>query len=187
MPLDALTQSVAETPLATLLAQLDIEPVAPATLAAHKHTQVQRFGPTFWYRHQKLLGFSLIVSVGCMAFFGGAANALMPPPSPVAMWITMGWLCLMAGLIVSGVFTARGGSHWEERWLHVDRLEAEGVPEPVSATARLLQRALPGSTVVIGELIRESVVLDPYLLLVRDKEQVCLGVWDDDVIVALAK
>ena len=98
-----------------------------------------------------------------MAFFGGAANALMQPSSTVAMGICMGWLCLMAALIVSGVFRARGGSHWEERWLPIDRLEASGVPEPIAATVRLVHRAAPGSTVVIGELVRESAVIDPDL------------------------
>ena len=186
MPLDAPTQTIAHDKLAILLEQLDVRPVDEATLRAHKQTQLKRFGPTFWYTHQPLLGIALIGSVGCMAATAGAANALLQPPS-VAMWISMAWLCLMAALIVSGVFSARAGSHWEERCLPVDGLEAAGVPEPLAATARLLHREAPGSTVVLGELIRESVVLDPYLLLVSDQQQVCLGVWDDEGIIAQAK
>jgi hypothetical protein len=40
--------------------------------------------------------------------------------------------------------------------------------------------------VILGELIRESIVLDPYLLLVRGQERICLGVWDDRGIIASA-
>ena len=98
----------------------------------------------------------------------------------------MGWLTMLAGLILGGVFRARGGSHWEERCLPVDRLEASGVPGQIAAVARSLHRESPGSTLVLGELIRESVVLDPYLLLVQGDEHVCLGVWDDDGLIASA-
>ena len=39
---------------------------------------------------------------------------------------------------------------------------------------------------ILGELKQEHVVLDPYLLLDCDGEQVCLGIWEDDGIVACA-
>lgn len=187
MPLDALSATVGRHQLAAVLDRHAIKPVDWTTLEAHKQAQLRRFGPTFWYRHQPLLGMALLASVGGMALTAGAANAIMQPPSPVAMWISMGWLCLMAILIVSGVFTARAGSTWEERWLQVDRLEASGVPEPIAAVARSLQRELPGSTLILGELIRGSVVLDPYLLLEQGEDSICLGVWDDDGMIASAK
>jgi hypothetical protein len=41
--------------------------------------------------------------------------------------------------------------------------------------------------VILGELVRESVTIDPYLLLVRGEERVCIGVWDDTGIIASAK
>jgi hypothetical protein len=46
-------------------------------------------------------------------------------------------------------------------------LETAGVPEPIAAMARSIHRQVPGSTVILGELVQESIVLDPYLLLVR--------------------
>jgi hypothetical protein len=39
----------------------------------------------------------------------------------------------------------------------------------------------------MGELMQESAILDPYLLLVLGEERVCLGVWDDAGIIASAK
>jgi hypothetical protein len=169
------------------LERWDIRPVETTTLAAHKQAQLRQFGPSFWYRHQTSLGLTLLVSVGCMAASAGAANSILGSSSPVVLTIAMGWLVLMAGLIVSGVFHARPGSTWEERWLPVDRLEAEGVPPSIAARARSLHQDIPGSTVVLGELIQGSDVVDPYLLLVRDDDRVCLGVWDEGGIIAQAK
>jgi hypothetical protein len=187
MPLDALSGSVRIESLAELLQERDIRPVDWITLNAHKQSQLQRFGPSFWYKHQSSLGFALIGSVGLMAVTAGAAHTILLPSSPVAMWIATAWICLMAALIMSGTIRARAGSHWEERWLPVDLLDDLGVPQPIAALARSLQREIPGSTLILGELIRESVVLDPYLLLVRGEERVCLGVWDDAGIIARAK
>jgi hypothetical protein len=187
MPLDALSGSVRIESLAELLADRDIRPVDWMTLNAHKQSQLQKFGPSFWYKHQSSLGFALIGSVGLMAVTAGAAHTIMQPASPVSMWIATAWICLMAALIISGTFRARAGSHWEERWLPVDLLDQLRVPLPVATLARSLQREIPGSTLILGELIREEVVLDPYLLLVRGEERICLGVWDDDGVIALAK
>jgi hypothetical protein len=186
MPLDALSGTAGAESLAISLEQWDIKPVDWNTLAAHKQAQLEKFGPSFWYQHQRLLGFTLIGSIGSLALTAGAANSLMQPSSPVPLWISMAWMCLVAALIVSGVLRVHAGSHWEERWLPIDRLEISGVPEPIAAMARSMHRKVPGSSVILGTLVRESVVLDPYLLLVRDEERVCLGLWDDTAIIASA-
>ncbi|MEA2770875.1 MAG: hypothetical protein QOD93_3837 [Acetobacteraceae bacterium] len=186
MPLDALSGNVSAESLAISLEQRDIKPVDWNTLAAHKQAQLEKFGPSFWYQHQTSLGFTLIGSIGLMALTAGAANSLMQPSSPVLLWISVAWMCLLAALIVSGVLRVRAGSHWEEHWLPIDGLETWGVPEPIAAMARSMHRKVPGSTVILGELIRESVVLDPYLLLVHGEERVCLGLWDDTGIIASA-
>ncbi|MEJ0019128.1 MAG: hypothetical protein WDN25_21735 [Acetobacteraceae bacterium] len=60
------------------------------------------------------------------------------------------------------------------------------MPEPIARVARLLQSELPGARLVLGELKREETVLDPYLLLERDGERVCLGIWENDTVVACA-
>ena len=52
--------------------------------------------------------------------------------------------------------------------------------------ARALQKQVPGSALILGELVQERAVLDPYLLLVRGGERVCLGIWDGNTIVARA-
>jgi hypothetical protein len=185
MPLDALSGTVGAESLAISVEQRHIKPVDWNTLAAHKQAQLQKFGPSFWYKHQRSLEFTLIGSIGFLALTAGAANSLMQPSSPVSIWISMAWMCLVA-LIVSGVSRVRAGSHWEERRLPIDMLETSGVPQPIAAMARSMHREMPGSRVILGELIRESVVLDPYLLLVQGEERVCLGLWDYTGIIASA-
>jgi hypothetical protein len=187
MPFDALPGTLEVDSLTALLEQRNVKPVDWDALAAHKEAQLRAFGPSFWYRHQTLLGITLIGSIAFMAVTAGAANAIASPLSSVPLWISMAWMCLIAALIVGGVFRARAGSHWEERWLPADMLKFSGVPEPIAALARSMKSAIPGSTLILGELVRESAVIDPYLLLVRGDERVCLGIWDDRGTVVFAK
>ena len=53
-------------------------------------------------------------------------------------------------------------------------------------TEREAENAVSALTVILGELVRESVVLDPYLLVVLGEERVCIGVWDGPRIIASA-
>ena len=61
-----------------------------------------------------------------------------------------------------------------------------GVPLPIAQLARDVQREVRGAALVLGELLQEAVVLDPYLLLEYGAERVCLGIWDGRRIVAMA-
>lgn len=185
MPFDALVMPVRQKSLREILADQGLEPVSLEALAAHKDEQVERFAPSFWYRHQALLPTALLGSVAGMAASGGLAQQL-GHGSPWPSVLTLGWMCVIAMLIGAGVFRVRAGSHWEERWVPVGWLDDLGVPEPVAELARTVHRDAPGSALILGELIQEEVVLDPYLLLERDGELVCLGIWENDRVVACA-
>jgi hypothetical protein len=186
MPFDALVAPEQPKLLFEVLADHGITPVSREILEAHKQAQLERFAPSFWYRHQPLLPAALLGSVGCMAATGGVAQHMMPGGSPVSGWLTLAWMCVIATLIGAGVFRVRAGSYWEERWVPVDWLRGLGVPEQIASLARELSRQVPGSSVILGELKQEHVVLDPYLLLDCDGAQVCLGIWEDGHIVACA-
>ena len=186
MPFDALIAPARPKLLTDLLADLGITPVGQDVLEAHKRAQLDRFAPSFWYRHQPLLPAALLGSVGCMAATGGLAQRTLAGGSPVSGWLTLGWMCVIGLLIAAGVFRVRAGSHWEERWVPVGWLEDLAVPEPIALLARDLSRLVPGSSLILGELKQEYVVLDPYLMLDCDGVQVCLGIWDDNGIVACA-
>jgi len=184
MPFDALVAPSRPKLLSDVLAERGIVPVSLELLAEHKQSQLDRFSPSFWYRHQALLPTALLGSVGCMAATGGFAQRMIPGASPVSGWLTLAWMFVIAMLIAAGVFRVRAGSHWEERWVPPAWLEGLGVPAPIAVFARDLARETPGSSLILGELIQDHVVLDPYLLLERDGELVCLGIWDDGRIVA---
>lgn len=185
MPFDALVAPVRQKSLCEILEDQGIRPVSLEALAAHKQAQVERFAPSFWYRHQALLPTALLGSVAGMAASGGLAQQL-GHGSPWPSVLTLGWMCVIAMLIGAGVFRVRAGSHWEERWVPVSWLDDLGVPEPIARLARSLYRETPGSALILGELIQEEVVLDPYLLLERDGEMVCLGVWEEGCVIACA-
>ena len=184
MPFDALAPSPT-LPLSVILEARGITPVSQDDLAAHQQAQLAKFAPSFWYRHQALLPLALLGSVGGMAATGGLAHRL-DGGSGLPSWLTLGWMTVIFLLIGAGVFRVRAGSHWEERWIPAAWLDDLGVPEPIAALARELHAAVPGSSLILGELIEERVVLDPYLVLERDGELACLGIWDGDRIIACA-
>jgi hypothetical protein len=186
MPFDALVAPVRPKSLADVLDEQHVTTVQWAVLAAHKEAQLRRFAPGFWHQHQTLLPVGLLGSVGCMAASGGLAHGLMPVGAMFPSFLTLLWLCVMTMLIVFGVFRANAGSRWEERWVTAHWLEALGVPAPIAATARLLHRELPGSALILGELLQEEVLLDPYLLLEHNGQSICLGIWDGRRIIATA-
>lgn len=185
MPFDALLAPVRQKSLREILVDQGIRPVPLECLAAHKQAQVERFGPSFWYRHQARLPVALLASVAGMAASGGLAQRV-GHDSPWPSALILGCMFVIAVLIGAGTFLVRAGSHWEECWVPVGWLEDLSVPEPIADVARTTYRETPGSALIIGRLIQDKVVLDPYLLLERDGELVCLGIWEDDHIVACA-
>jgi hypothetical protein len=186
MPFDALVAPAPEKLLAEEVVDRGIIPVSLVRLAEHQQAQLERFAPSFWYRHQALLPAALLGSVGGMAFSGGLAERVADSGSPLSCWLTLSWMGVIMLLLGAGVFRVRAGSHWEERWVPAVWLKGLGVPEPIIALARDLNRTIPDAALILGELVEDHVVLDPYLLMERDGERVCLGIWDDSGIIALA-
>ena len=184
MPFDAAVASARLGPLSEALEINDIKPVAWERLAAHKQSQLQKFPPSFWYRHSGLLRIGLFASFIGWAPIGALAAHL---PWSLPCFIGFGWLDLLIFLPVVAALNLRAGAHWEERLVPESSLARLSVPEPIVRVARQLRPDAPGSALVLGELVQDRVVLDPYLLLVRGHERVCLGVWEDSRIVACAE
>lgn len=185
MPFDALLAPARPRLLAEIVDDHGATPVPLEALAAHMRAQRERFAPSFWHQHQTWLPVGLIGSVFCMAMTGGIANGVLPG-SLLPSWLSLFWLGVMTLLIVFGVFRAHAGARWEERVVAAEVLVEFGVPLPIARLARDLRREAPGSILVLGELLQQEVVLDPYLLLERDGERVCLGIWDGRRIIAAA-
>lgn len=183
MPFDALLAPPEPRTLAQTLEDRGIVAVSLAELAAHKQAQLARHQPSFWYRHEAWLPIVLVGSVGCMAACGGLTRggAALQTWCPTLLW--MGSLAL---LIVFGVFRVQAGAYWRESSVSVAHLGWLAVPAEIAATARLLQRDLPEVELALGELVQQEVVLDPYLMAVRNNEIACLGIWDEAGVIACA-
>jgi len=185
MPLDALLAPARPQLLGEVLADHGVEPVPLPALDAHKRTQVERFAPSFWHQHHAWLPVGLIGSAGCMALTGGLANRMMAG-TVLPSWLSLFWLSVITLLIVFGVFRVSAGARWLERPVAADALGELGVPQPIACLARDLNRDAAGSTLILGELVQEQVVLDPYLLLECGGIRVCLGIWDGRRVIASA-
>lgn len=185
MPFDALLISVEPRPLAAVLEEHGLSPVPLELLAAHKRAQLDRFAPSFWHHHQTWLPIGLVGSVGCMAASGGLANSLLPG-SLLPSWLSLGWLSVIGLLILFGVFRVSAGASWQERSVAPELLGQVGVPPEIARLARIVCRNVPDAALILGELVQEEVVLDPYLLLQADGRRICLGIWDGATILAAA-
>jgi len=186
MPFDALSAPPEPRTLGRTLDDRRIVPIGWDTLAAHKQAQLARYQPSFWQRHEAWLPIALVGSVGCMAASGGLTHQIAAATSLLSWCPTLIWMGAFALLIVFGVFRVHAGARWQERNVPVEDLGRLGVPGEIAATARTLHRDLPGSGLILGELIQQEVVLDPYLILACDTEMACLGIWDDTGMIACA-
>lgn len=187
MPFDAMVAVTRQRTVSETLERHELVPVAWGALAAHKQSQLEKFGPSFWYRHQAALSMALVVASPAVGAIAGAIQGFTAHSSALTIGSSFAWMCMVAVITGTGLIRLRAGSHWRERWIAVGLLGELGVPEPIAAAARTLQRDIPGSTLILGELIREETVLDPYLLLKYGDECVCLGIWEDGKVVASAE
>jgi hypothetical protein len=184
MPFDALVAAPRQSTVSEALEHHGLTPVAWKVLAAHKLAQLEKFGPSFWYRHQAAVSLALVVASPVVGALAGAINGFSGHSGALTIGSSFAWMCLVAVVTGTGLIRMRAGSHWRERWLPAGQIDDLGVPEPIAAAARLLQRELPGATLILGELMREEAVLDPYLLLEYGHECVCLGIWENDQVIA---
>jgi len=186
MPFDALVAAPRQSTVSDALESHAITPVAWTVLAEHKQAQLAKFGPSFWYRHQAAVSLALVLASPVVGVLAGAINGFNGHSGAVTIGSSFAWMCLVAVITGTGLIRLRAGSHWREKWIPAGLLDDLGIPEPIAATARLLRRDLPGATLVLGELMREEAVLDPYLLLEYGHECICLGIWDDGQVIARA-
>jgi hypothetical protein len=183
MPFDALVTTTSPRTLSEALEDRGIVPVSPEVLATHKRAQLEKFGPSVSYRLQAPPPIALVASGLIAGAITAAIKGLALPSTPSAFGVGLAWMFLTVLVAASGLVRLRACSRWEERWIPAMSLDGLGVPESIGATARLLHREVRGSSLILGELVREEVVLDPYLLLALGDEQACLGVWDGTQII----
>src|SRR5215472_10434729 len=183
MPFDALVAVTRQRTLSDALDDHRLDPISWDTLAAHKVEQQRRFGPSFWYRHQAAVSILLVVASPVAGAVAGMSSGFTAHSGVLAITGSFVWMCMVALVTGTGLIRLRAGSHWEER----EVLTYADVPEPIARVARLLKAEAPRARLILGELKREETVLDPYLLIEHAGECVCLGVWENDEVIACGK
>jgi hypothetical protein len=186
MPFDALVAVTRQRALSSALDDHGLKPVPWDALAAHKAAQQRRFGPSFWYRHQTVLSIMLVVASPVAGAVAGASGGFTAHSGVLAITGSFVWMCLVALITGTGLVRLRAGSHWEERLVPAGFLADSDLPEPIAKVARALHAEVPGARLILGELMREETVLDPYLLMEYDGDCVCVGIWENNRVVACA-
>lgn len=184
MPFDALVAAPRQTTIVDVLDSQRLSAVPLEYLAEHKHAQQQKFGPSFWYRHQAVLSVMLVVASPLVGAAVGAMQGFTANSSALTVASSFVWMCLVALITGTGLIRLRAGAHWVERHVTVDRLAELDIPDDIAVPARRIQNQVPGSRLVLGELKMETTVLDPYLLIERGDERVCLGIWEGKQVIA---
>lgn len=187
MPFDALVAVARQRTIADSLEDHGLNSVPWQTLAEHKMEQQRRFGPSFWYRHQAMLSIMLVVTSPAAGAVAAASGGFTAHSGVLAITGSFVWMCMVALVTGTGMIRLRAGSYWEERTVPAGFLLKGEVPEPIARVARQLNEDVPGSRLILGELKRQETVLDPYLLIEHRGECVCLGIWENDTIVACAE
>ena len=133
MPFDVLTNVIPPARLSDVLDHAGLKAVSRETLEAHKRAQLERFGPSFWYRHHHWLGTGLLASIGGMVLTSSLATRVAASGSMLPLCLIAVWLLAITMFVSSGTMPLRSGSHWEERWIPVGLLETYGVPRLIAA------------------------------------------------------
>ena len=186
MPFDALVAAPPRRLVSDALDRLNLTPVSWQELTAHKQAQQQKFGPSFWFRHQAALSITLVLMAPVVGLIVGAIQGFTPNSGTLSIACSFAWMCVVAVITGTGLVRLRAGSQWEERLVPANFLGGGAVPEPIARVARAIQRNVPDAAIIVGELKREDVVLDPYLLIEYGDECVCLGIWENGQVIACA-
>jgi hypothetical protein len=179
MPFDAVGPST----LWSIARALGIEPVSTDLFAAHKAAELAKHPGNWWYKHHHLAE-ATVSTFFCLCGMTTMAGVIL-----AIFWIGSFASMLCAGiaavsflllvlLVTSGILVGSLVSKAPAEWREADPDWRE-VPGEVSAMANRILRALPDAQVAVGTLIQETFVLDPYLVIRWEGDEVCLGIWDE--------
>jgi hypothetical protein len=180
MPFDGLRNAT----LAERLTWMGITPVPDDVLERHKAAEVAKHPDRADQAR---------VALTVVAVLSGAAGGVLVG---IDLSGHMGVLAIPFGFLITGWLTVvtlamlvlsfqhvklKGPAKWVER--HHDR---QFIPDPIWQVTREAFRHVPCSHLIIGELIQDRVLLDPYLILCVGSERACLGIWDGETVIAIA-
>src|SRR3954453_22003526 len=107
MPFDALIAVPRQNTVSEALERHGITPVAWTVLTAHKQAQLEKFGPSFWYRHQAAVSLALVFASPVVGVLAGAVNGFTGHSSAVTIGSAFAWMCLVAVVTGTGLIRLR--------------------------------------------------------------------------------
>ena len=180
MPFDA----ISSPPSLTFIVRcLGIAPIPRVDFETYKDFQLREHPGNPWYHYRFLAEaiisiFFLACGLGVIAGCVTAVIWLGTYAGMICMLFAFGSATMLAFLIMSGVLigtlTLTGPATWSES----DVVWSE-VPIEIAAVARHVLHHIPDARPMVGKLVQDTRVLDPYLIIRRGDEEVCLGIWDD--------
>lgn len=189
MPLD-----MRQTSLADLATQVGVTPIANDLLERHKVAEIEKHPGSWIYAHSiyfeilfnialtfAVLGTTTGVTLTFVCLFLDLRDDALIPA--VLGLVSFGIACV---LISRQGYRTYGPGRWVETILSWRVfLNDATIPKQARDIVRLIGHD-PDVQIVKGELVRNSVVLDPYLVMRRGDEQIVIAVWDDVGILHLA-
>ena len=101
----------------------------------------------------------------------------------------MGWVMLSSALLFVSALVVTLASRVVEPayWVETIPNALDGIPAQLAAIALDIKTRHFGSYLLVGKLIQNEVLLDPYLVVqTRHGDEIVIGIWDGEKIIASA-
>jgi len=162
---------------------LGISPIPLAEFQAYKDSQLREHPGNPWYHHRFLAEaiisvFFLVCGIGVVIGSIASVIWLGTFAGVICVLVAFGSAIMLAFLIMSGVLVGTLTLTGPAVWIENDVVWSE-VPAEIATLGRRVLDQIPDALPVVGKLVQDTCVLDPYLIIRRGGEEVCLGIWDD--------
>lgn len=175
MPFDGRVALVIRDDLELALLECGFETVDPAALDAHKAAEIEKHPAGWLYRHRSAIQ---VTSVALLIAGAVAAFAMASAQHEgFSLLVALVPLCFIIALSTVPV---RGPAFWREQAIY----DLSVVHPAVQRAAQRLQDLLPEVRYILGELIQDRTMLDPYLIAEYRNERVVLGIWEGERLIA---
>lgn len=185
MPFDLLGGQTVKS-LTDHLTSIGIAPVPMATLKAHKAEQVRRHPANLLitYKPYAAIGVAVMLALGSPALLEGNFD-LLPVVGMAGIAAFGTSFLLIAGFCDLCNIRLRGRAIWFEDDIYRNA-PLPDMPPVIRKVVEDVRRFSPRVQVRYGQLIQRSELIDPYIVVECGDERACLGIWEDDRVVAVA-
>jgi hypothetical protein len=185
MPFDG--TSVRDHP-SNILRTLGITPIDQDVLDAHKKSEITKHPASFFYYHRVLFGeLSSLCAVAVLASAVVLGWCLWDGNMHL-IEASMAWLAVILSVTTKlAMMTIKEPARWNETAYRKAFLPP--MPAAISQLAFEVAQDSPRAIFIVGVLVQNSIVLDPYLLVILPGSPVkhCLAIWDGDKVINIAQ